>query len=64
MFENYKTCLLDDVKMTVNNSGMRYLNGSIYWYSQTKVGLNPKYNKRNIMSDRVTTYPLISSQYE
>ena len=64
VFENYKTCLMNDVKMTVNNSGMRYLNGSIYWYSQTKVGLNPKYNKRNIMSDRVTTYPLISSQYE
>ena len=42
---------------------MRFLNGGVYYYNTCKKGLTAKYNKRNILSDGVTTVPLEENQY-
>ena len=63
-FNNYKKCLDTNESLQVENTGMRYLNGSVCWYSQTKTGLTAKYNKRHLMEDRITTYPLMVGDYE
>ena len=47
----------------LKNTGMRYLNGSVLWYSTYKTGLTTKYNKRKIMSDLVSTAPLEYNEY-
>ena len=56
-FDNYKKCLDTNKSIEVENTGMRYINGGVCWYSQTKTGLSCKYNKRHLMEDRITTYP-------
>ena len=49
--------------MYVENTGMRYINGDVVWYSTYKTGLTTKYNKRKIMSDLVSTAPLETNEY-
>ena len=48
----------------VENIGMRYIDGSVCCYSQTKTGLTAKYNKKHLLEDRITTYPLMAGDYE
>ena len=42
---------------------MRYLNGSVVWYTTLKCGLTAKYNKRHTMPDNVSTCPLEEDEY-
>ena len=53
-FNNYKKCLDTNESLQVENTGMRYTDGSVVWYSQTKTGLTCKYNKRHLLEDRIT----------
>ena len=50
--------------MDVENICMRYINGSVYYYSSCKTGLSSKYDKRKIMSDLVSTCPLNVNEYK
>ena len=49
--------------MYVENTGMRYINGDVVWYSTQKLGLTTKYKKRNTMSNGVSTAPLETNEY-
>ena len=62
-YNNFKKVLHSNVPIFVENSGMRYMNGSVVWYSTYKAGLTTKYNKRMIMSDHVSTAPLEENEY-
>ena len=72
-FENYKRVVLRDVvKMNATNKGLRIFsnqqinrvdeetnqNKKIFMYSQEKVGLTAKYDKRRCLEDGVSTVPL------
>ena len=49
--------------MYVENTGMRYINGQVVWYSTYKTGLTTKKNKLKILSDLVSTAPLETNEY-
>jgi hypothetical protein len=65
-FDKYKAVLLNNEKSTVINRGMRIIDNkvmgtggrSVFNYELEKVGLSAKYDKRVVMNDKVTTYPL------
>ena len=72
-FENYKDVVYGKkLRVDVENKGMRMfssnqvdglksdtkLNRNIYTYSQVKLGLSSKYNKRQVLFDCVSTIPL------
>lgn len=71
-FNTYLNILKTGESVMVKNKGMRIMNDrqvggektecqtgrAIYGYEVTKVGLTDKYNKRQVMNDRITTYPL------
>jgi hypothetical protein len=57
-FEKYKQCLVDGVYMYGTNIGFRVIDHEIRTYEQVKIGLNPLYDKRRLMEDRITTVPL------
>ena len=63
-YNNFKTVLRTNEIMGCENKGMRFLNGSVYYYNTHKTGLTAKYNKRNILYDGVTTVPLDESEYK
>ena len=63
-YNNFKNVLHSNISMEVENIGMRYINGGVYYYSSCKTGLSSKYDKRTIMSDRVSTYPLGIDEYK
>ena len=63
-YNNFKNVLHTNISMTVENMGMRYLNGNVVWYSTSKTGLNSKYNKRHTLEDGVSTAPLEEHEYE
>ena len=63
-YDNFKNVLWSHVSVKVENTGMRYLNGSVVQYTTCKTGLTAKYNKRHVMHDGVSTYPLNESEYE
>ena len=50
--------------MKVENIGMRYINGGVYYYSSCKTGLSSRYDERKIMSDLVSTCPLDEGNYK
>ena len=62
-YKNFKEVLHKNLTMYVENTGMRYINGDVVWYSTYKTGLTTKYNKRKIMSDLVSTAPLETNEY-
>ena len=62
-YKNFKNVLVNNLNMFVENKSMRYLDGSIVWYSVSKCGLTAKYNKRHTMSDNVSTCPLEENEY-
>ena len=63
-YNNFKTVLRTNDILPCENKGMRFLNGGVYYYNTSKTGLTAKYNKRNILSDGVTTVPLDENQYK
>ena len=63
-YNNFKTVLRTNDILQCENKGMRFLNGGVYYYNTNKTGLTAKYNKRNILSDGVTTVPLDENQYK
>ena len=62
-YKNFKDVLFNNLNMYVENTGMRFVNGSIVWYSTYKSGLTSTYNKRNVMIDKVSTAPLEDGEY-
>ena len=62
-YKNFKEVLHKNLSMYVENTGMRYINGEVVWYSTYKTGLTTKYNKRKVMSDLVSTAPLEEHEY-
>ena len=62
-YKNFKKVLFKNLNKSVRNKGMRYLNGSVVWYTTLKCGLTAKYNKRHTMSDNVSTCPLEEDEY-
>ena len=62
-YKNFKDVLFNNLNMYVENTGMRFINSSIVWYSTYKSGLTAKYNKRNVMRDKVSTAPLEDDEY-
>ena len=63
-YKNFKTVLHTHIPINCTNTGMRFMNGSIYYYSTNKTALSSKYNKRKIMSDGVSTCPLEENEYK
>ena len=62
-YKNFKDVLFNNLNMYVENTGMRFINGSIVWYSTYKSGLTAKFNKRNVTCDKVSTAPLEGGEY-
>ena len=63
-YTNFKKVLDTHDICYVENSGMRYVNHQVVWYSQYKAGLSAKYNKRHILDDNVSTMPLEEDEYD
>ena len=59
---NFKKVLETHDICYVENTGMRYINHNVVWYSQYKAGITAKYDKRKIVNN-VATLPLESSDY-
>ena len=57
--EKYKECLLDREIIQAHNRGFRTWDGVMTTYQQSKNGLTPIYDKRVVMDDGITTYPII-----
>ena len=62
-YKKFKEVLHKNLTMYVENTGMRYINGDVVWYSTYKTGLTTKYNQRKIMSDLVSTSPSETNEY-
>ena len=45
-YKNFKTVLHTHIPINCTNTGMRFMSGSIYYYSTNKTALSSKYNKR------------------
>ena len=54
----FQTVLLDGKSQEVENVGFRARHGTMFTYTQTKVGFNYLYIKRKLLSDGKSTVPL------
>ena len=63
-YKNFKNVLHSNISVDVENIGMRYINGGVYYYASCKTGLTSRYDKRRIMSDLVSTCPLDENDYK
>ena len=63
-YKNFKKVLRSNVPLYCTNVGMRFIDGSVYYYSAYKTGLSSKYNKRVVMKDGVSTAPLEETEYK
>jgi hypothetical protein len=64
-YENFKKVLTTNIPINVENKGMRYIKDKgVMQYSLCKRGISSTYDKRNILSDNITTYPLEPNQYD
>ena len=61
--KNFKKVLEDNDIVYIENTGMRYINHNVVWYSQTKKGLTTRYDKRKVLEDKITTWPLDTQEY-
>lgn len=58
-FEKYKDCLMKNEIIQAHNRGFRTWDGTMMTYEQIKDGLSPIYDKRVVMDDGITTYPIV-----
>ena len=63
-YSSFKNVLHSNISMEVDNIGMRYINGGVYYYSSCKSGMSSRYDKRKIMSELVSTCPLDEGGYK
>ena len=59
IFNKYKEVLFDENTLSGQNIGFSMKNDIMYTYETNKIGLSPYYDKRGVMDDKVTTYPLM-----
>ena len=57
-YQKFKDVLFNGNKDIVLNKGMRYINGTMKSYEQSKKGLSYVYHKRIVQSDGISTKPL------
>ena len=57
-YEKFHDVLFENKKDIVNNTGFRYINGTMKTYEQSKKGLSYVYHKRIVLEDGITTIPL------
>jgi hypothetical protein len=57
-YEKFYNVLFGDKKDTANNTGFRYINGTMKTYEQQKKGLSYAYHKRIVLQDGISTIPL------
>jgi hypothetical protein len=57
-YEKFNDVLFGKKKDIVNNTGFRYINGTMKTYEQSKKGLSYVYHKRIVLEDGITTIPL------
>jgi len=60
VFDKYYEALFLDKTLEATNRGFRMEKGVMKTYESIKIGLNPYYDKRGVMEDRITTYPLVN----
>jgi hypothetical protein len=64
-YQNFQKVLTTNIPINVENKGMRYIKDKgIVQYSLCNRGITSNYDKRNILSDNITTYPLEPNQYD
>lgn len=59
IFDKYKEVLFDENTLPGQNIGFRMNDNIMHTYESNKIGLSPYYDKRGVMDDKVTTYPLM-----
>ena len=57
-YEKFHNALFGDKKDTANNTGFRYINGTMKTYEQSKRDLSYVYHKRIVLQDGISTIPL------
>jgi hypothetical protein len=57
-YQKFNNVLFGDKKDTVNNTGFRYIAGTMKTYEQEKKGLSYAYHKRIVLADGISTIPL------
>jgi hypothetical protein len=57
-FEKYKAVLMNRKYEYATNIGFRVISNDMTTYQQVKIGLSPLYDKRAVMYDYVSTFPL------
>ena len=57
-YKKFHDVLFENKKDIVNNTGFRYINGTMKTYEQQKKGLSYAYHKRIVHSDGISTSPL------
>ena len=57
-YKKFHDVLFENKKDIVNNTGFRYINGTMKTYEQQKKGLSYAYHKRIVQSDGISTIPL------
>jgi hypothetical protein len=57
-YQKFHDVLFENKKDIVNNTGFRYINGTMKTYEQQKKGLSYAYHKRIVQSDGISTIPL------
>ena len=45
-YNKFKNVLQSNIPMEVENIGMRYINGGVYYYSSWQTGLSSRYDKK------------------
>ena len=63
-YKNFKNVLHTHIPVSCTNTGMRFMCGSIYYYSTNKTALSTRYNKRTVLNDGVSTAPLDENEYK
>ena len=57
-FDSYLDCVIKEEVVDCENANFRAVDNKIKNSELTKIGLNPKYNKRLILKNKFTTAPL------